>query len=94
MHAHLGCVADCRVLTTQGKKGPRSRVVSASHDGTVVVWDVSLLEKELGMAIKQKRGQGEVGAAKAPKFRSGNRGKADDERAFYGQPTPQLEVRG
>ena len=43
--------------------------MTASHDGTVAIWDVSIVEKELAMAIKQRRGQD--GAAKAPKFTSG-----------------------
>jgi WD40 repeat protein len=71
VHAHLGCVADIQLWESHGKKS-RRRILSASHDGTVVVWDVSLVEKELGMAIKQNRGRD--GAAKAPKFTSGGRG--------------------
>ena len=82
VHAHLGCVADCHVWESNGKK-PRHRILSASHDGTIAVWDANISEKELAKAKEQERGKG--GAAIAPKFTSGDRSAPE--------PEPQVEAK-
>eukprot|EP01043_Picozoa_sp_COSAG02_P044197 COSAG02_NODE_3924_length_6038_cov_15.373127_2_plen_1108_part_00 len=87
VHAHLGCVSDCQLWESRGKKA-RQRIMSASHDGTVAVWDVSFLEKELAMAIKQNRGRD--GAAKAPKFTSGAKRNTEEDASLQ-MPEEKVE---
>jgi hypothetical protein len=62
-HAHIGRVSDCQVWESDNPKKPRHRIISSSQDGTIAVWDMSVVDKELQKALRSQRGVGGATAA-------------------------------